>query len=292
MNWGQTNSNRNEVVIFMFAETKGYEPSNYRDCSSEYSELFFRIRWSLVFLLILTIAFALPVSAEVDQRLATRITEWTSANGRGPFDTRKDEGRRPAQVLSFFGVREGMTVLDVGTGSGYGAEMLSIAVGANGLVYAQNSFLILRLVAGEHHEGMIARLENDRLPNVRYMLVEPTDMPFAQNIDFVQWSLNIHDEYYGSGEQATISVLRGIFRALRPGGLLGISDHVGVEGFDNGKLHRIEPSIVLSLLEKAGFIIISASDLLKNSDDDHSLIIYDDRVRYRTDQFLIKARKP
>jgi predicted methyltransferase len=276
----------------MFVETEGYESSNYRCSFSECPELFFRICWSLVFLLILTTAPIFPASAEVDERLRTRIAEWTSGNDRGPFDARKDQGRRPAQVLSFFGVREGMTVLDMGTGSGYGAEMLSVAVGANGLVYAQNSFLILRLVGGEHHEGMIARLENDRLPNVRYMLVEPMDMPFAQNIDFAQWSLNIHDEYYGNGEQATIGVLRGIFRALRSGGLLGISDHVGVEGFDNGKLHRIEPSLVLSLLEKAGFIIVSSSDLLKNSDDDHSLIIYDDRVRYRTDQFLIKARKP
>ena len=276
----------------MFFETKGYEPSSNHICSSEYPRLLFGIGRSLVFFLILTTTVVLPVSAEVEQRLATRIAEWTSANDRGPFDARKDHGRRPTQVLSFFGVREGMTVLDIGTGSGYGAEMLSVGVGPNGLVYAQNSFLILRLVGGEHHEGMIARLENDRLPNVKYMLVELTDMPFAQNIDFVQWSLNIHDEYYGSGEKATLDALRGIYRALSPGGLLGISDHVGVEGFDNGKLHRIEPSIVLSLLEKAGFIIISVSDLLKNSEDDHSLIIYDDRVRYRTDQFLIKARKP
>tara|TARA_A100001037_G_scaffold265951_1_gene257779 strand:- start:109 stop:483 length:375 start_codon:yes stop_codon:yes gene_type:complete len=124
------------------------------------------------------------------------------------------------------------------------------------------------------------------------MLVEPIDMPFIENIDFVQWSLNIHDEYHGSGEKATLDTLSGIYRALKPGGLVGISDHVGIEGFDNSKLHRIKPSIVLSLLEQAGFIIISTSDLLRNTDDDHTLIIYDDSVRYHTDQFLIKARKP
>ena len=276
----------------MFVETKGYEPSGYHVCLSVHPRRTFLVGWSLVFLLILTIAVVAPVFAEVDQRIAVRIAEWTSANDRGPFDSRKDQGRKPAQVLSFFGVGEGMTVLDIGTGSGYGAEMLSVGVGPNGIVYAQNSFLILRLIGGKHHEGMIDRLENERLPNVRYMLVEPIDMPFIENIDFVQWSLNIHDEYHGSGEKATLDTLSGIYRALKPGGLVGISDHVGIEGFDNSKLHRIKPSIVLSLLEQAGFIIISTSDLLRNTDDDHTLIIYDDSVRYHTDQFLIKARKP
>jgi predicted methyltransferase len=81
-------------------------------------------------------------------------------------------------------------------------------------------------------------------------------------------------------------------RGLKPKGILAISDHVGVQGQNNEKLHRIEPAIARRLIEKAGFVIEASSDLLANSADDHTRVIFDDGLRYRTDQFLIKARKP
>ena len=189
---------------------------------------------------------------------------------RGPYDTLKDAGRKPVEMLSFFGVKSGMSVLDVLTGSGYSAELLSAAVGPQGTVYAQNSFLILRLIGGEHHDGMMTRIKGDRLPNVRYIIVEPQDMPFDESLDFAMWGLNMHDEYHGRGEDSVLKVLRNIRRALKPNGILAISDHVGIPGQDNAKLHRIEPASAKALIEKAGFVIEANSSLLANPDDDHT----------------------
>jgi predicted methyltransferase len=227
-----------------------------------------------------------------DDSVAARITAQLSAPGRGPYDAKKDAGRKPAEMMTFFGVEAGMTVLDMLSGAGYSAEILSAAVGPKGTVYAQNSLLVLRLIGGEHHQAMLDRLEGERLPNVRYVIVDPEDMPFDGSIDFVFWGLNLHDEYNSRGEDAALTFLGHIRRALKPGGILALSDHVGLPDHDNAQLHRIDPAIARDLIERAGFVIEASSDLLANPNDDHARVIYDDDLRYRTDQFLIRARKP
>ena len=231
------------------------------------------------------------VVAEQDA-VVDRINAAMSASDRGPYDAKKDAGRKPLEVLPFFGVKSGMTALDMLTGSGYSAEMLAAAVGPEGIIYAQNSFLVLRLIGGEHHRGMMTRLEDNRLPNVRYIVVEPEDMPFEESLDFAMWGLNMHDDYHTGGEELVLKVLASIKRGLKPNGILAISDHVGIEGQDNEKLHRIKPAVARALIEKAGFVIEASSDLLANPDDDHTQEIFADGLRYNTDQFLFRARKP
>ena len=234
---------------------------------------------------------AFAPAADGDAVLA-RVAAQLEAEGRGPFDAKKDPGRKPVETMEFSSIETGMTALDMVTGSGYNAEILAAAVGPNGVVYAQNPFLILRLIGGEHHDGMMARLEDDRLPNVRYVIVESEDMPFDGTIDFVMWGLNLHDEYHSRGEASALAMLGDIHRALKPGGLFVLTDHVGLAGRDNAALHRIEPTVAARLLEKAGFEVEATSDLLANTDDDHTQAVFDDGIRYRTDQFLIRARKP
>lgn len=189
-----------------------------------------------------------------------------------------------------------MTVLDIYTGAGYNTETFSAAVGPSGIVYAQNYHYVLQLINGSRHEAMLARLKGGRLANVRYLVVNPEDMPFDNSVDVVYWGFNIHDIYNSDkayiGEAGVQTYLTAMYRALKPGGIVGISDHVGEAGYDNVKFHRIEPRIIKEMLEKAGFIVEATSDLLANPKDDHSTSIYADDLRYNTDRILIRARKP
>jgi predicted methyltransferase len=224
--------------------------------------------------------------------MATRITAQLSATGRNQYDEMKDAGRKPVEVAQFFGVAGGMTVLDMAAGGGYNTEILSAAVGPEGVVYAQNDHYVLRLIKGAHHTAMLGRLVEDRLPNVRYMVVDAEDMPFRDSMDLVFWAFNIHDVYNEGGEASALNDLQAMRLALKPGGILAISDHVGVAGNDNKELHRIETAIMVDLLDKAGFVIEETSDLLANPDDDHSQSVYADGLRYNTDRILIRARRP
>ena len=232
------------------------------------------------------------LGADGDEAMAARIERQLQSAGRDQYDEVKDPGRQPVATMRFFGVKAGMTVLDAIAGSGYNTEILSAAVGPDGIVYAQNSHFVLRLIDGAHHKSMLSRLDNQRLPNVRYMVMDAEDMPFSDALDIAFWGFNMHDVYNSEGEAATLLFLRGLKKALKPGGVLAVSDHVGDAGNDNAELHRLEPRIILEMLEKAGFSVDETSNLLANPNDDHSQSIYADGLRYHTDRILVRARKP
>ena len=111
-------------------------------------------------------------------------------------------------------------------------------------------------------------------------------------MDMALWGMNMHDIYNRDGEAATLAFLRDVKLALKPGGILAVGDHVGVAGNDNAELHRIDPGIMLDLINKAGFTIEQTSKLLGNADDDHTQSVYADGLRYHTDRLMVRASKP
>ena len=106
--------------------------------------------------------------------------------------------------------------------------------------------------------------------------------------------LTLHDLYNSFGEETTIDLLHRIRSALKPGGILGVVDHVGEasRSVDALALHRMEKSVAEDLLEKAGFTIQAESDLLANRNDDHQSSVFDESIRRRTDRFVILALRP
>ena len=44
--------------------------------------------------------------------------------------------------------------------------------------------------------------------------------------------------------------------------------------------------------KRAGFVLVGSSDILRNSADDHSLLVFDPKVRGKTDRFILKFKKP
>jgi hypothetical protein len=84
---------------------------------------------------------------------------------RSEADIARDKGRKPADVLAFFEVRQGMRVIEIGSGGGYYSELLSRVVGDDGFVYAHNPYVFLKLAAtsrrvcrvGYHHGGGLNR---------------------------------------------------------------------------------------------------------------------------------------
>jgi predicted methyltransferase len=250
------------------------------------------MRCTLIGLMTLLLSVPAVCATDAPSELAARIKLQLSAPGRDQYDAAKDPGRHPVAVAEFARIETGMTALDMITGAGYNAEILSAAVGPSGIVYAQNSHAIVRLIGGAHHKAMLGRLANKRLRNVRYIVVDTEDMPFDGDIDIAFWGMNMHDIYNADGAGATLSFLEHVKHALKPGGIFVLADHIGVAGRDNAELHRIEPRIVIDMVEQAGFVVEEVSDLLGNPDDDHSQSVYADGLRYATDRILIRARKP
>ncbi len=235
-------------------------------------------------------------SAESDARaeaMAERIRQQQQAPDRHEFDHRRDGPRRPFDTFQFLGLQAGMVALDVGAYAGYTTEMLAAAVGSKGRVISHNRERVLLAYAdGYYKRTMDERLANDRLPNVEIHLAEYEDLGLKDEVDVAFLGNMLHDFYYRDGEAKALAFLAAIRDALKPGGTLGVMDHVGETGYDNAALHRIEPAIARRLLERAGFVVEAESSLFANADDDHSLMVYDDTIYLKTDRFLFRARKP
>ncbi len=235
-------------------------------------------------------------STGLSQSLDTRALEAAiSGPDREVTDFIRDETRKPVQVLEFLGVRPAMTVLDLYAAGGYYTYVLSKAVGDSGLVYAQNTERGLRFVEDRQNitqgEALNAKIERSRLSNVEQIVRPLSEIGLREeSIDFIIVAQSLHD-YYNPNPDRALKMLLQLKSLLKPGGVIGITDHVGVAGFDNRDLHRMEIQQAIELAQSAGFDVESSA-LLRVSGDDHSRSIFDPRLNRSTDRFLLKLSKP
>ena len=214
---------------------------------------------------------------------------------RDVSDFMRDEVRRPAEVLPFLGISSGMTVLDGYAAGGYYTFILSKAVGPDGTVYAQNTTRGLRFKEDRQDitqgEALANKIRDGRLSNVRQLIGPLGELDLAaESVDAIMLMQTLHDSYNGNPVRA-LNLLNNLKRYLKPGGVIGISDHVGSAGRDNADLHRMEIQQAVTLAKEAGFIV-QQSELLRNPADDHSRSIFDPRLARNTDRFLLRLIKP
>ncbi|HEY7641809.1 MAG TPA: hypothetical protein VH814_18915 [Steroidobacteraceae bacterium] len=208
-------------------------------------------------------------------------------------DKGRDADRKPAELMQFFGVKPGMTTVDLIALGGYVTEVLSVAVGPKGKVYAQNPPVALQLRDGMYAKQITERLAGERLPNVVRV---DADLPASAQIppgsvDVAITAMNYHDIYNRSPE-AAVGFLKAVYTMLKPGGVLGVTDHVGNDGANNAQLHRIPKHFLIDDAKAAGFTIDGESDILAHPADDHTKVVFDPTLRGKTDQFVVRLRKP
>jgi predicted methyltransferase len=241
-------------------------------------------------------AAAEPVTEPAAEPMAEAPADLRSllaSDSRSEEDRARDAGRKPADVVEFLGIESGMRVIDVIAAGGYYTEVLSLAVGADGKVIAQNPQAILEFREGANEKAISARLADNRLPNVSrvnggFDSVSTDDGQYDAAIT----ALNFHDIYNGRSPEEALAALQAIYGLLKPGGVFGIIDHAGVAGADNAELHRIEKSKAIETAEAAGFIVEAESDILSNAADDHTQGVFAEGLRGHTDRFVLKLRKP
>jgi len=216
---------------------------------------------------------------------------------RPAADRVRDEPRQSAAVLKFFRIAPGMTVLDLYSGGGYYTELLSYIVGANGKVVAHNNTPYLNFakdqLAGRYAEG--------RLPNVERLVAENNELMLPPaRFDAIVMTNVYHDIYYvdeaaGWPRIDGPKLLAVLFQSLKPGGIVGVVDHAALPGAPpetGGTLHRIDLALLKRDFAAAGFVLDGESDVLVNPSDDRTKSAFDPSIRGRTDQFVLRFRKP
>lgn len=208
----------------------------------------------------------------------------------------RDAVRKPAEVLEFSGIEPGDKVADFMSGGAYFARLFARAVGPAGRVYAFVPDEEFRNCGPEETEGTLALQRDKRYANVSLLMAPVNAFRAPEPLDLVWTSQNFHDLYDPFMGPADVpAVTKSIFAALKPGGVFLVVDHVaqaGSEIRDTDTLHRIDPEVVIRGALAAGFRLEAQSDLLRNPQDTHALRVFDPAIRGRTDQMILKFRKP
>ena len=225
---------------------------------------------------------SVPVIAATAQPFAAAV----ASSERPEADTARDADRKPAEMLAFAGVRPGMKVVELAPGGGYFTRLLSGAVGERGYVYTNGSRISPAVEAW-------ARAHS----NVSVQVVAAGEVKAPEPVDLVWTTQNYHDfknVKVGDSDAAT-KTNEAAFAALKPGGLYLISDHQGAAGTgasQTSTLHRIEDAEVIREVEAAGFKLEARGTFLRHAADDHSQRVTETGIRGKTDQFVLRFRKP
>jgi len=246
-------------------------------------------------LLALTLACGatLPGSAQAQEWTTADLDKVLAEPSRPQADRDRDADRKPAELMTFYGVKPGMTVVDVIAAGGYMTDVLAAAVGPKGKVYSQNPPAILKFRDGAYDKALTERLAGDRLSNVVRV---DEDLPAADKIppgsvDFAITAMNFHDAY-NRDPAAGLGMMKAVLGMLKPGGVFGVIDHVGNDGANNAQLHRIPKHFAVDAAKEAGFVVEKESSLLAHPADDHTKVVFDPTLRGKTDQFILLLRKP
>ena len=246
----------------------------------------------------LLVALALSVSPlAANAAVPANVTGAVTLKSRSADNVKLDEGRKPAELLRFFGLEQGMSVLDVGGANRYWAEIFAPAIGATGKVHVWQPAQFYEESARKAFADFAARTPNASIS------ASPFEAPdFApDSADFVLINMDYHDVYWESTQYKIPRMdpqawLRKLHAAVKPGGVVGIVDHVAATGAPPresvDKAHRIDPAVVRADFERAGFVFEGESAMYRNPADDHSLLVFDPKIRGKTDRFVYKFRKP
>jgi predicted methyltransferase len=238
-----------------------------------------------------TIAETAPIP---ESKIPDYIKAAVNSPERPAADKALDAGRKPEQMLAFFGIEPGMKVADLWAGGGWSSELLARTVGPDGKEYSQNppAFLEKFKKAGDAWK---ARLKEPGLANV-VEVARPFDshdlLPVPPgSLDAVITNMNYHD-MVGRGFDMKL-INSQVMKALKPGGVYGIIDHSAQPGSgarDTTTLHRIDEALVKKQVEAAGFKLVGESSALRNPKDDRTWFVF--KHRGQTDRFMLKFEKP
>lgn len=248
--------------------------------------------------LLITLALPLPALAQVSSLHSGAISAAAQRGVDDPArqaDHHEDARRKVVLVMTFAQVKPGQKVLELVPGSGYWTRVFSAIVGPKGHVYT--------VWPDEMAKFSVKSLSNWKslVTTPHYANVSLLQQPAAQlsvpvPVDLVFTSQNYHD-YHDPfmGPVDMVKFDKQVYNALKPGGLFVVIDHVAPAGSglaDTNTLHRIDPAVVKSEVEAAGFIFDGESNVLRNPADLHTATVFDKSIRGHTEQFVYRFRKP
>ncbi|HEY2677327.1 MAG TPA: hypothetical protein VGI65_10175 [Steroidobacteraceae bacterium] len=266
-----------------------------------------RIRLSLLAAVVVAAGMMSAANAAVDAALATAV----ASPARSANAVARDKVRHPVEELTFFGLSPAMTVVELWPGGGYWTDILGPYLAKAGRYY-----VALPAPGNAEEDAGVARFkerinkEKERLGTIQWTTLGNGQFDIAPpgSADLVLTFRNLHNWMEdGYADQA----LAACFKALKPGGILGIEAHRGRADVPQDPLAKsgyVRQDYAIALAKKAGFVLVGSSEINANPRDTKdwpggvwtlppTLTLGDkDRAKYmaigEADNFVLKFQKP
>jgi predicted methyltransferase len=230
------------------------------------------VRYPLFVAAILAASLMGPsLSAQPHQHVAAHSQALAAAVAdprRSEANRARDKYRHPLETLSFFGVEPGLTVVEVWPSGGWYMEILAPLLRDKGVYYGATQ------PPGKYRDGTAKLIASDpgRFDKVRLTVLEPgqqSEIAPAGSADVVLTFRNVHNLIM-AGEAAAAQAFADFYRALKPGGVLGVVDHRLPED-RSAEAERasgyVKRSTILRLAKAAGFELAGESQINANPRD-------------------------
>jgi predicted methyltransferase len=252
-------------------------------------------------------AGSVAAPARIDPALSAVVAD----AARTPAFAARDAARHPVEELTFFGIAPTQTVVELWPGGGYWTEILGPYLAAGGHYY-----VALPVASGTEESAGVTHWRTrmaaagSRLGKIQETALGPNHFDIAPpgSADLVLTFRNLHNWMDGGfADQA----LAACFRALKPGGILGIEEHRGrndVTQDPKAKNGYVRQDYTIALAKKAGFVLVDSSEINANPRDTKDWVdgVWTlpptltqgdkDKDRYlavgEADNFVLKFRKP
>lgn len=247
------------------------------------------------------------------QATAQALDNILSDPHRPQVDRARDRYRHPKDTLLFFGIRPEMSVLEVWPEPGWYTDIIAPLLRDRGKYYAA----VIEADPGSRY--IDARLDayRNKLASDPTLYRSTTVVTFPTNggdvvppgtLDMVVTFRNIHN---WMAQGSAPRVFATIFKALKPGGVLGVVEHRGnpaVPQDPRAKSGYVNQDYAIQLIEAQGFRLVGASEVNANPKDtkDYEQGVWTlppsyrlgdkDRDKYadigESDRFTLKFEKP
>lgn len=211
-------------------------------------------------------------------------------------DVARDGQRKPQAVLEFAGLRPGLDFLDMYAGGGYYTEIAYYAVGSEGSVTTYNNDLYQQIAS----KDIATHFADGRLSRVTQLVSVNNAVELPENaFDVALFGLSYHDVYHLDGDRGWEKIdrpkmLAEVYAALRPGGVVILTDHVAPADMSQeqaGAMHRINPESIKADFRAAGFNYDGEIDVLRNPDDAAGMFAMAAPIRGKTDRVVLRFSK-
>ena len=222
-------------------------------------------------LLTLALASAPAAMAHNHGAAVQALEEAASGSHRSDKNKARDQYRHPVETLAFFGFKPSMTVVEIAPGGGWYTEVLAPAVKGKGKLYGAHY-----PDKGDDSYGSKSRrkLEKKLAGNKVFGEVELTnftpkvasELAPAGTADLVLTFRNLHNW----GKEGVSQVFKDAYKALKPGGVLGVVEHrmpASQKWEDNKRSGYFPEKMAIKLAKKAGFKLAGKSEVNANAKD-------------------------